>query len=102
MKKIKKIENNIIKDIRNLFRLKKDKETIKNRVIRDIRNFSEHDEEDYYKAVRVGNFRSNNYIEYESNADRNKTLEEYPNRFRPYLKDMINGLKKFLIDGKFS
>ena len=32
-----------------------------------------------YKPVRVNNFWSNNYIEYESNGDRNKTLsvEEY-------------------------
>ena len=31
-------------------------------------------EEDYYEPVRVGNFLSNNYIEYESIGDRNKTL----------------------------
>ena len=36
------------------------------------------------------------YIEYESNGDRNKTLliEEYLNRIRPYLKDIINNLRK--------
>ena len=39
---------------------------------------------------------SNNYIEYESNNDRNKTLsvEEYLNKIRPYLKDITNDLKK--------
>ena len=42
-------------------------------IIRDIRNFFEH-EEDCYKPVRVGSFWSSNYIEYESNGDRNKTL----------------------------
>ena len=47
---------------------------IKNRMVRDIRNLFEHEEEDYYKPVRVGNSRSKNYIEYESNGDRNKTL----------------------------
>ena len=31
-------------------------------------------EEDYYKPVRVGNFYSTNYIKYESNGDRNKSL----------------------------
>ena len=38
---------------------------------------------------------SNNYIEYESNGDRNKTLsvEEYLDEIRPYLKDIINNLK---------
>ena len=37
-----------------------------------------------------------NYIEYDSNGDRNKTLstEEYLNKIRPYLKDIINNLKK--------
>ena len=46
--------------------------------------------------VRVNNFWSNNYIEYESNGDRNKTLsaEEYLDKIRPYLKDIINKLKK--------
>ena len=47
---------------------------MKDREIRDIRNFFEHEEEDYYKPVRVGNFWSNNYFEYESNRDRNKTI----------------------------
>ena len=50
--------------MRNIFRLEKDNETIKDRIIRDIRNPTEHEEEDYYKSVRVGNFWSNNYIEY--------------------------------------
>ena len=42
----------------------------------------------YYKPVRVSSFWSNNYIEYESNGDRNKTLsaKEYLNKIRPYLK----------------
>ena len=82
--------------MRKLFRLKKN-EAFKDRIFRDIRNLFEHEEEkDYYKPVRVGNFRSNIYIEYESNGDRNKTLsvEEYLNNIRPYLKDIINDLKK--------
>ena len=47
----------------------------------------------YYKPVRVSNFWSNRYIEYD---DRNKTLsvEEYLNKIIPYLKDIINNLKK--------
>ena len=42
-----------------------------------------------YKPVRVSNFWSKNYIEYESNGDRNKTLlvKEYLNKISPYLKD---------------
>ena len=41
-----------------------------------MKNCFEHEEaeENYYKPIRVSNFWSNNYIEYESNGDRNKTL----------------------------
>ena len=56
-------------------------------MIRDIRNLFEVDEKDYYKPVRVNNFLSKNYIEYESNGDKNKTLsvKNYLNKIRPYL-----------------
>ena len=67
-------------------------------MLRDIKNLFEHKEvdENYYKPVRVSNFCSNDYIEYESSGDRNKTLsvEEYLNNIRPYLKDIINNFKK--------
>ena len=70
-----------IKDIRALFRLEEETKTIKDKILRCIKNIFEHkkEEENYYKPVRVNNFWSNNYIEYESNSDRNKTLsvEEY-------------------------
>ena len=38
----------------------------------------------------------NNYIEYKSNGDKNKTrsVEGYLNRISPYLKDIINNFKK--------
>ena len=64
-------------------------------MIRDIRNLFEYEGEDSYKAIRVVNFWSNNYFEYESNGDRNKALsvEEYLNKVRPYLKDIINNFK---------
>ena len=64
------------------------------RIVGDISNLFEHEED--YKPVSVGNFWSNNYIENESNGDRNKTLsiEEYLNKTRPHLKDIINDLKK--------
>ena len=77
LKKLKKETNDAtIKGITNLFRLKK--KEIKGRIIRDIRNLFDHKEEDYYKSVRVRNFWSNNYIEHKSKGDR-KTLsvEEY-------------------------
>ena len=54
------------------------------------------EEKNYYKLVKISNFWSNNYIEYESNGDKNITLsvEEYPNQISPNLKDTINNLKK--------
>ena len=75
----------------------KENEAIKDKIIRDIRNLFEHEKGDYYKPVRVHNFCSNNYIEYESNGDKNKMLsvEQYPNKIRPYSTDIINDLKKF-------
>ena len=63
-------EENIIKNIKNLFKLKNKNEAIKDRVIRDIKNLFEHEEE----PVKVGNFWGNNLIEYESNSARSKTL----------------------------
>ena len=80
----------------NILRLEKKNESTKDRIIRDVFNLFEN-WEDYYKPVRVDIFWSNNYIRYESNSDRNKTLlvEEYINKIRSYLKDIINNLKKF-------
>ena len=99
----KEIDNTTIKKIRNLFRLKKGNEAIKDRIIRDIWNIFEREEEDYFKPVNQVTFWSNNYIEYESNGDRNKTLsaEEYLNKIRPYLKDIINDLNKSNKDKSF-
>ena len=73
--------------------LEKDKK-IEYNTIKIVRNLGE---EDYYKPVRLGNFWSKNYTEYESNGDRNKTrlIEEYVNKIRSYRKDIINDLEKF-------
>ena len=48
------------------------------------------------KPIGVNTFWSNNYTEYGSNGDKNKTpsVSEYLNKVRPYLKDIINNLKK--------
>ena len=96
LKKNRATKNRVIGDIRNLFRPKKNKE-IKNGVIRDIRSLFEHEEEgNCHKLIRVGSFWSINYIEYESNFERNKTplVEEYLHKIKSYLKDIINDLKK--------
>ena len=45
----------------------------------------------------MNNFYSDNYIEYESDGDRNKnlSLDEYLNKIKPYLRDIIIDLQKF-------
>ena len=62
----------------------------KKKILRDIRKLFQHEEkeENYYKPARVNNSRSNNYIEYESKGDRNKTLsvEKHLNKIRLYFK----------------
>ena len=58
MKKDRRIKDNIIKDIRNLFRKKKENVAIEGRKIRDVRSLFEleKEEEKYCKPLRVGNF----------------------------------------------
>ena len=56
--------------MRNIFKIKKENDAIKYKIIRDIGKLfeSENEEDDYYIPVRVGNFRSNSYIDYENNV----------------------------------
>ena len=89
-------EYNTIKDIRNLFKLKKKKDNdIKDKIIRDIRFLFETQEGDYYEPIRIRNSFDDNFIEHESNGDKNKTLstDEYLNGITPYLSKMINDHK---------
>ena len=65
---------------------------IKDRIIKDIRRLFEQENDDYYFKLKiVSNFWNNNYIEYESNSDRNKnlSLDEYLNKIEPYLTNVI-------------
>ena len=87
----KELNDTAIKDIRNLFRQEKEIKTINERILRDVTNLFEHEEEEEencYKPVRVSNFWSKNYIGYESHGDRNKTLsvEEYVNKTKRHHK----------------
>ena len=59
----KQSEENIIKIIRNIFKLKIEIVAIKERIIGDVRTLLKQ-ENVYYKPIRVGNFRNKNYIEY--------------------------------------
>ena len=45
----------------------------------------------WYKPNRVSNFWNNNYIEYESNCDKNRNLSlaKYLNKIKPYLRNII-------------
>ena len=69
------IKNRVFRDIRYVFRLKKENKVIKDKILRDIRNLFEYQiAGNYDKTVRVRNFWSNSYIEYQSNDDKNKAL----------------------------
>ena len=53
----KEIDNSTTKNIRNLFRLKKENESIKDRVVTDNKTLFEEDV--YYKLIKVGDFLNN-------------------------------------------
>ena len=94
-----------MKDVINLFRREKETKANKDRIPRDIKNFFEHEEEEnYYKPVRVSNFCSNSYIEYESISDKNKTLsvKKYLKKIRPYLKGIINVLMYWHVENSIN
>ena len=102
LQEYKNFKENLIKDVRNLFRMKKTKKetnnpavkgrrnlfcikiknkAIKERIIRDVRNLFGHNEEDYYKPVQVGNFWSNNYIKNKIKGDRKTvSVKKYLNK----------------------
>ena len=65
----KKVYNLVIKT-----HTKKCNKQLENEIIRDIRVIFESEKKDYYKPIRIKNFHSNNYIEYESIGDKSKTL----------------------------
>ena len=96
--KIKEIEQNLIELEKNLSRKYHDYDDNKYKGIRDVENlFNQSTEEDYYKPIKIINSfdNKNNYIEYESRGDKNKSLspEEYLDIFKPYLRDIINDHK---------
>ena len=65
----KKVYNLVIKT-----HTKKCNKQLENEIVRDIRVIFESEKKDYYKPIRIKNFHSNNYIEYESIGDKSKTL----------------------------
>ena len=65
-----------------------------NKIIRDLRALYE-PEEDYYEPQKIKIAFDDNYIEYESNGNKDKKLciEEYLNMIRPYLSRIIDDHK---------
>ena len=75
---------------------------IRDRIIRAVKTLLEQQEEDYYEPKRVSNFWNNNYIEYESNGDKNRSwslgkclnkTEHYLRNIRPRVVDLL-----FIVD----
>ena len=67
---------------------------IKDRIIRDVRTlFDLVEEKAYYKPKRVSNFWNNNYIESNADKNRNLSLDEYLNKIKPYLRNIIIDLQ---------
>ena len=60
-------------------------------IIRDIRTLFEQEEKVNYKPKKVSNLWNNNYIEYESNDDKNRnlSLDKYLEKIEPYLRNII-------------
>ena len=77
---------------------------IEDDITRDIRILSEQEkEEDFYEPRRINSLCNNNYIEYESNGNKNRNLllDEYLNKIETYLRNIIISLP-ILIHEKFS
>ena len=94
-KKTKKYLNKLEERI---YKLNKyyDYDAVKYRGIKNIKDlFDLSISEDYYKPIIVKSAYANNYIQYESKGDKDKTLKisQYLNMIRPYLVDMINDYK---------
>ena len=117
--KSKEWRRKIIKDIRNLLRLKKEQNDTAIKYIRiffrvkkeikRIKDFLsifyifsiienlfvyEKDEENYFKPVSVNYFWSNNYTEITAVEKKTLSIKEYLDIFRPYIRDITNDLKQ--------
>ena len=111
--KIKKIEDNIIKDIKNVFRLRKVIDNSTNKYIRNLFRLNKQSETIKDKIIKIFNLRQiieilrpflkkimiiikqlKNVIsiEYKSNRDKNKnpSVKEYLNKIKHYLKHIID------------
>ena len=99
----------MIRDIQKLFepeeerkerkesekKTKQNERIIKEKIIRDIRILFEQEEKDSYKPKRINSFWNSNYIEYESNGDKNRnlSLDECLNKTEIYLRNIMIDLQ---------
>ena len=102
-----KLNDKIINDIWRLFDIEKEKEDrkkkqnqniTKDNIIRDIRLlFEQEKKRRHYEPNRVRNFWNNNYIDYEINGDKHRSLSlyEYLNKIISYLRNVIINLQIF-------
>ena len=93
MKKVEEFLKKLGKDFDRLEKHRyRDNDDLDYKGIREIENLFDEINEDYYKPK--GSF-NNNYIEYESRADKDKRLSirEYLYMIMPYLENMINNHK---------
>ena len=96
--KTKEVEENLFELEKSLSRIKKDYDydDAEYEGIRDVINsFNQSIDEDYYKPIKTKSAFNGNYIEYESNEDKDKNLSQkkYLNMIKPYLSDIINDHK---------
>ena len=89
---LKEIEKNIFELEESLSKLKK----YYDQRWRDVGNLlHQSTDKGYYKPIKTKSTFNGNYIEYESNGDKDKNLsaKKYLNMIRPYLSDIINDHK---------
>ena len=81
--------------IKNLFGLGKDKILKDKEADKGIKDEVFEPEKDYYQPIRTGNAFSSNYIEYESDGDKDKILsvKDYLDKIEPNLNDLIDNHK---------
>ena len=68
---------------------------IKDRITGDIGTLFEQQEIYDYEPKSVSSFWNNNYIEYDTNGDKNRhlSLDEYLNKIKPCVKNIITNLQ---------
>ena len=76
----------------------------KDKIIGNIRSHFGQQEEDYCEPKIITNFWDNNYIEYDSNGDKNRnlSLDKYINKIKPYLRNIIINLQNSAVQLTFA